>query len=71
MQKPGLLSRLILPADVADFLQFVNTVFPKKLSITAGIVASDGQDSIGWELPTGLGLLIAAYIYDRYIKFDK
>ena len=37
----------------------------------AGIVASDGQNSIGWELPTGLGLLIATYMYDRYIKFDK
>ena len=37
----------------------------------AGIAASDGQDSIGWELPTGLGLLIAIYMYDRYIKFDK
>ena len=37
----------------------------------SGIVDSDGQDSIGWELPTGLGLLIATYLYDRYIKFDK
>jgi hypothetical protein len=37
----------------------------------AGIVDSDGQGSIGWELPTGLGLLIAIYMYDRYIKFDK
>jgi hypothetical protein len=37
----------------------------------AGVVVSDGQDSIGWELPTGLGLLIAIYMYDRYIKFDK
>ena len=37
----------------------------------SGIVDSDGQDSIGWELPTGLGLLIATYLYDRYIRFDK
>ena len=37
----------------------------------AGIVDSDGQDSIGWELPTGLGLLIVTYMYDRYIKFNK
>ena len=37
----------------------------------SGIVDSDGQDSIGWELPTGLGLLIATYFYDRYIRFDK
>ena len=37
----------------------------------AGIAASDGQDSIVWELPTGLGLLIGIYIYDRYIKFNK
>jgi len=37
----------------------------------AGIVDSDGQESMGWELPTGLGLLIATYIYDRYIRIDK
>ena len=37
----------------------------------SGIVDSDGQDSIGWELPTGLGLLIATYLYDRYIRFSK
>jgi hypothetical protein len=37
----------------------------------AGIVDSDGQDSMGWELPTGLGLLIVTYMYDRYIKFNK
>ena len=37
----------------------------------AGIVDSDGQGSIGWELPTGLGLLIVTYIYDRYIRIDK
>ena len=37
----------------------------------AGIVDSDGQGSIGWELPTGLGLLIVTYMYDRYIKFNK
>ena len=37
----------------------------------AGILDSDGQESMGWELPTGLGLLIATYIYDRYIRIDK
>ena len=37
----------------------------------SGIVDSDGQDSISWELPTGLGLLIATYLYDRYIRFSK
>jgi len=37
----------------------------------SGIVDSDGQDSIGWELPTGLGLLIATYFYDRYIRLNK
>ncbi len=37
----------------------------------AGIVASEGQESLSWELPTGLGLLIATYIYDRYIRIDK
>ncbi len=37
----------------------------------AGIVDSDGQGSIGWELPAGLGLLIVTYMYDRYIKFNK
>jgi len=34
-------------------------------------VASDGQEALGWELPTGLGLLIVTYIYDRYIRIDK
>ena len=37
----------------------------------AGVVASDGQEALGWELPTGLGLLIVTYIYDRYIRIDK
>ena len=37
----------------------------------SGIVDSDGQDSISWELPTGLGILIATYFYDRYIRLNK
>lgn len=37
----------------------------------AGVVASDGQEALGWELPTGLGLLIVTYIYDRYIQIDE
>ena len=37
----------------------------------AGVVASDGQEALGWELLTGFGLLIVTYIYDRYIRIDK
>ena len=37
----------------------------------AGVVASDGQEALGWELPTGLGLLIVTYLYDRYIHIDE
>ena len=37
----------------------------------AGIMGSDGQDTIGWELFTGMGLLIATYMYDRYIQLNK
>ena len=37
----------------------------------SGVVASDGQEALGWELLTGLGLLIVTYIYDHYIRIDK
>ena len=37
----------------------------------AGIISSDDQDKIGWELFTGMGLLIATYLYDRYIQLNK
>ena len=37
----------------------------------AGIMSSDGQDTIRWELFTGMGLLIATYLYDRYIQLIK
>ena len=37
----------------------------------AGVVASDGQEALEWELLTGFGLLIVTYIYDRYIRIDK
>ena len=37
----------------------------------AGIISSDGQESIRWELFTGMGLLIATYLYDRYIQLTK
>jgi len=37
----------------------------------AGIMSSDGQDIKRWELFTGLGLLIATYLYDRYIQLNK
>ena len=37
----------------------------------AGVMSSDGQDTIRWELFTGMGLLIATYLYDRYIQLIK
>ena len=37
----------------------------------AGLISSDDQDKIGWELFTGMGLLIATYLYDRYIQLIK
>ena len=40
------------------------------LSIT-GIISSDEQETIRWEFITGIGLLIATYLYDRYIQLIK
>ena len=37
----------------------------------AGIISSDEQETIRWEFITGLGLLIATYLYDRYIQLIK
>ena len=37
----------------------------------AGIISSDEQETIRWEFITGVGLLIATYIYDRYIQLIK
>lgn len=37
----------------------------------AGIISSDGQDKMRWELFIGMGLLIATYLYDRYIQLIK
>ena len=37
----------------------------------AGIISSDEQETIRWEFITGVGLLIATYLYDRYIQLIK
>ena len=37
----------------------------------AGIINSDEEDTISWELFSGMGLLIATYLYDRYIQLNK
>ena len=37
----------------------------------AGIINSDEEGTISWELFSGMGLLIATYLYDRYIQLNK
>ena len=37
----------------------------------AGIISIDEQETIRWEFITGVGLLIATYLYDRYIQLIK
>ena len=46
-------------------------LFNKKEVKEGAIINSDEEDTISWELFSGMGLLIATYLYDRYIQLNK
>ena len=35
----------------------------------SGILQEDSKSSLNWELPTGIGILLGTFVYDKY--FDK
>jgi hypothetical protein len=35
----------------------------------SGILQEDSKSSANWELPTGIGIFLGTYVYDKY--FDK
>ena len=35
----------------------------------SGILQEDSKSSANWELPTGVGIFLGTYVYDKY--FDK